>query len=167
MSHGNRQKVGIVQAFMHRPDLLILDEPTTGAGPAHPARVPRPGPDARDEGRAVFLSSHILYEVESVADVVGILRQASLVVVESVDRLKAQALRRIDLDVRGRPAAGHAPDGWTPYVRSSRRRRPRTSSWRDPSRRAAGARGSDGIVQVVTHEPDLEEIFMAYYGREA
>src|SRR5262249_49735166 len=83
LSHGPKQKVGIVQAFMHRPDLYILDEPTAGLDPLVQREFLALVREARDEGRTVFLSSHILYEVEAVADMVGILRQGNLVVVES------------------------------------------------------------------------------------
>jgi ABC-2 type transport system ATP-binding protein len=166
MSHGNRQKVGIVQAFMHRPDVLILDEPTTGLDPLIQREFLGLVRDARDEGRAVFLSSHILYEVESVADVVGILRQGRLVVVESVDRLKAQALRRIDLTFEGDPPLDtlrrvdavreiHVAGGTAHLVVEG------------STAQLLALAAPHGIVQVVTHEPDLEEIFLAYYGREA
>ena len=97
MSHGTRQKVGLVQAFMHRPDLLILDEPTNGLDPLMQREFQALIREARDAGRTVFLSSHLLYEVEAVADIVAILRAGHLVVVQPVDKLKAQALRRIEL----------------------------------------------------------------------
>jgi len=166
LSHGNKQKVGIVQAFMHQPEVLVLDEPTSGLDPLVQREFLALVRETRDEGRTVFLSSHILYEVEAVADMVAILRQGRLVVVESVDKLKAQALRRIDLTFDGPPplaelralagvreahAAGHVVhvtiEGSTAALFE-----------------VAAPRQ---ITQVVTHEPDLEEIFMTYYGREA
>jgi ABC-2 type transport system ATP-binding protein len=151
---------------MHRPDVLILDEPTTGLDPLIQREFLGLVRDARDEGRTVFLSSHILYEVESVADVVGILRQGRLVVVESVDRLKAQALRRIDLTFEGDPPLDtlrrvdavreiHVAGGTAHLVVEG------------STAQLLALAAPHGIVQVVTHEPDLEEIFLAYYGREA
>jgi ABC-2 type transport system ATP-binding protein len=166
LSHGNKQKVGIVQAFMHRPDLLILDEPTTGLDPLVQREFLGLVRDARDEGRTVFLSSHILYEVEAVADVVGILRQGELVVVESVDRLKAQARRRIDLTF-----AGVAPLAELERVAAVREVRPTGPTAHivveGSTAELLAVAAPHGIDQVVTHEPDLEEIFMAYYEQEA
>jgi ABC-2 type transport system ATP-binding protein len=166
LSHGNRQKVGIVQAFMHRPEVVILDEPTSGLDPLIQREFLGLVRDARDEGRTVFLSSHVLNEVEAVADVVGILRLGRLLVVESVERLKAEAVRRMDLTFAAgvptgelRAAAGvrvvQVADGTAHVVVEG--------SAADLLRAAA----PHGVDRVVTHEPDLEEIFLAYYGREA
>jgi ABC-2 type transport system ATP-binding protein len=165
MSHGNRQKVGLVQAFMHEPDLLVLDEPTTGLDPLVQREFLALLRQTRDEGRTVFLSSHILSEVEAVADVVGILRTGRLVVVQRVERLKAQALRRIELTFEG-PAPLDA------LRRVSGVRESRV----DGSRVELAVEGSTAelfeiaapyrVHNVVTHEPDLEEVFMTYYGAE-
>ena len=76
-SHGTRQKVGIVQAFMHRPAVLVLDEPTAGLDPLVRREFLGMVREVRQDGRTVFLSSHNLYEVEAVADMVGILRQGA------------------------------------------------------------------------------------------
>jgi ABC-2 type transport system ATP-binding protein len=162
LSHGNRQKVGIVQAFMHEPRVLILDEPTSGLDPLVQREFLELVRAARDRGSTVFLSSHILYEVEAVADMVGILRQGQLAVVESVDKLKTRALRRIDLTFDGPPPVD-------PLANASGVRNIRTSgttahvvlegSTADLLAVAAPHR----VVQIVTHEPDLEEIFMTYY----
>jgi ABC-2 type transport system ATP-binding protein len=162
LSHGNRQKVGIVQAFMHEPRLLVLDEPTTGLDPLVQRQFIQLVRESRAAGQTVFLSSHVLSEVEAVADVVGILREGRLVVTDTVVRLQRQALRRVDL------VFGQSPPA-------------------DVLRRAAGVRGLEildrtahvtvegstaellraaaplGIENVVTHEDDLEEIFMSWY----
>jgi ABC-2 type transport system ATP-binding protein len=166
LSHGNRQKVGIVQAFMHDPDLLILDEPTTGLDPLVQREFLDLVRETRDAGRTVFLSSHILYEVEAVADIVAVLRRGRLVVVESVERLKAQAVRRIDLSFAGVPPIAElaAADG----VRDVQATGSTAHVVVEGSTAALlMVAAPHGVVQVVTHEPDLEEIFMAYYGREA
>jgi energy-coupling factor transporter ATP-binding protein EcfA2 len=165
LSHGNKQKVGIVQAFMHRPELLILDEPTTGLDPLVQREFLALVREARNEGRTVFLSSHILYEVEAVADMVGILRHGRLVVVESVDTLKAQALHRIDLTF-----AGSVPLLELTSVASVRDVHAVGSTAHlqieGSTVELFKVAAPHGIAQVVTHEPDLEEIFMAYYGAE-
>lgn len=166
LSHGNRQKVGIVQAFMHEPDVLILDEPTSGLDPLVQREFLELVRDTRGQGRTVFLSSHILYEVEAVADTVAIIRSGRLAIVESVDRLKAQALRRIDLTFEGPP-----PVTQLRTVAAVRDLRVAGNivhldvegSTADLLQVAAPYR----VQQVVTHEPDLEEIFLAYYQQEA
>jgi ABC-2 type transport system ATP-binding protein len=91
LSRGNRQKVGIVRAFMHDPDLLILDEPTTGLDPVLQREFRVLVRETRDAGRTVFLSSRLPSEVEAVADTVAILRAGRLVTVRSVQALKATA----------------------------------------------------------------------------
>ena len=75
LSKGNRQKVGVIQAFMHDPQLLFLDEPTAGLDPFVAREVLAMATEARDEGQTVFMSSHILSEVQQVADRAGIIRQ--------------------------------------------------------------------------------------------
>lgn len=165
LSHGNRQKVGIVQAFMHRPDLLVLDEPTAGLDPLAQREFLALVRESRDEGRTVFLSSHVLSEVEAVAERVAILRQGRLVVVESVDKLKARALRRMELTFEGAPPLAllrtvpgvreAVPEEQTVHIVVE-------GSPADLLQAAAPYR----IARLVTHEPDLEEIFVAYYERE-
>lgn len=90
-SSGNRQKVGLVSAFMHEPELLILDEPTSGLDPLMQQRFQELIAEVRDEGRTVFLSSHILPEVERIADRVGIVRQWRLIAVDTVESFKTKA----------------------------------------------------------------------------
>jgi len=105
MSHGNRQKVGIVQAFAHQPELLILDEPTLGLDPLAQHEFTALIREVRDAGRTVFLSSHDLFEVEAVADAVAILCRGRLIVQESVQKLKDQAVRRMDVTFAQPPPA--------------------------------------------------------------
>jgi ABC-2 type transport system ATP-binding protein len=165
LSHGNRQKIGIVQAFMHQPDLLLLDEPTIGLDPLVQREFLGIVREARDQGRTVFLSSHILTEVEAVADVVAILRAGRLVVVESVDTLKTRALRRIDLTFEGTPPLAELKEvaaARDVQVLGAHVQLVVEGSTAELLRVAAPHR----VSQIVTHEPDLEEIFMAYYGQE-
>ena len=165
LSHGNRQKVGIIQAFMGDPQLLILDEPTSGLDPLMQREFLALVREARSAGRTVLLSSHILTEVEAVADMVGILRQGHLAAVDSVENLKARALRRIDLifahEVPETMLAGvpgvrevHA-DGMIAQLTVE-------GSTADLIAALAPYRVDD----VVSHEADLEEIFLAYYAEE-
>jgi ABC-2 type transport system ATP-binding protein len=98
LSRGNKQKVGLVAAFMIRPDLLILDEPTAGLDPFIQLEFEHLCEEARAEGRTVFISSHQLPEVEHLCDRVGIIREGRLLAVESIASLKERALRRLEID---------------------------------------------------------------------
>ena len=95
LSKGNRQKVGLVQAFLHRPDLLLLDEHTAGLDPLVQITFNELLREVAAEGRTVFLSSHILSEVQRLADRVAIIREGSLELVEAVDTLRARAFVRV------------------------------------------------------------------------
>lgn len=94
-SKGNKQKVGLVAAFMAKPDLLILDEPTSGLDPLNQQEVLEIVREARDEGRTIFFSSHVMSEVEAVADRVGIIREGEMIRTETITDLKAQQFRRV------------------------------------------------------------------------
>lgn len=95
LSHGNRQKIGLVLALMPRPELLILDEPTTGLDPLIQHKVLDLLREAKSEGRTVFFSSHVLPEVEQVCDRIGIIRQGRLAAVERVQELWERRMQRM------------------------------------------------------------------------
>ncbi|MFF7656585.1 ABC transporter ATP-binding protein [Streptomyces sp. NPDC007983] len=97
LSKGNRQKVGIVQAFMHTPELLILDEPTSGLDPLVQQTFLELVAEAAANGQTVFMSSHIMSEVEAVADRVGIIRGGRLAAVDTVTNLRAGTVRDIEV----------------------------------------------------------------------
>ena len=163
LSHGNRQKVGIVQAMMHRPELLVLDEPTAGLDPIVQREFLDLIKEARDEGRTVLLSSHVLSEVEQVADRVAMIRDGRLLVVESVPDLKAWAVRRVDLTFEDQ-APPRADLAATAGVRDV------TVSGRTAHLTLEGSAadllakiGPLRVERIVTHEPDLEEIFLSRY----
>jgi ABC-2 type transport system ATP-binding protein len=165
LSAGNKQKLGIVQAFMHKPAVLILDEPTTGLDPLVQQTFHALVLEAKREGQTLFLSSHILSEVERIVDRVGILRAGRLVRVGSVEAIKARALRRIEIDF-----AGPAPTGvfeGLPGVREVQidgdRARLAIEGSMDAVIKAA-ARFE--VTSVVSHEPNLEEAFLAFYREE-
>ncbi|TET97305.1 MAG: ABC transporter ATP-binding protein [Anaerolineales bacterium] len=94
-SHGNKQKVGVVQALMHRPELLLLDEPTGGLDPLMQQEVLRMLAEAQDNGATVFFSSHIISEVQAVADRVAIIREGKIVEVAETASLLNRSLRRV------------------------------------------------------------------------
>jgi ABC-2 type transport system ATP-binding protein len=95
LSKGNRQKVGLVQAFMHQPELLILDEPTSGLDPLVQQTFLDMVSEARRDGQTVFMSSHIMSEVEAVADRVAIIREGRLVALDTVADLRARSSLRV------------------------------------------------------------------------
>lgn len=103
LSKGNKQKVGLTLALMHRPALLMLDEPTDGLDPLVQETVLELLREARAEGRTVFLSSHVLSEVERVADRVGIIRAGELIRVEGLAALKASLPQQIAVEFRTAP----------------------------------------------------------------
>ncbi|NGM68108.1 ABC transporter ATP-binding protein [Natronolimnobius sp. AArcel1] len=94
-SHGNKRMLGIVQAFMHDPKLAILDEPTSGLDPLKQDRLHQFLEAERDAGKTIFLSSHVLSEVQRVCDRVGIIREGELVALEDIDALLEQSGKRV------------------------------------------------------------------------
>jgi ABC-2 type transport system ATP-binding protein len=102
LSHGNKQKIGLAQAFMHDPDLLILDEPTQGLDPLVQQTFYSMVDEERRRGAAIFLSSHVMPEVERLCDRVGIIREGHLATVADIGELKAKALRRLEFHFDGR-----------------------------------------------------------------
>jgi len=97
LSTGNKQKIGLVQAFMHKPELVILDEPTSGLDPLMQQVAYELIDEAHHDGRTVFLSSHVLPEVERIAKRVGIIRDGHVIEVASVDSLKERAVRLMEV----------------------------------------------------------------------
>jgi ABC-2 type transport system ATP-binding protein len=162
LSHGNKQKVGLVQAFMHEPDLLVLDEPTQGLDPLVQQTFYGLIDETRARGGTVFLSSHVLPEVERTCDRVGIIREGRLLTVDDVGGLKAKALRSIEfhfnapvdparfaslpsvvsVDARGDSVAMTIQGELDEVVKEAARHT---------------------VVNVETHEPTLEEIFLRAY----
>lgn len=101
LSKGNKQKLGIVQAFMHKPDLLVLDEPTSGLDPLMQQVFLDLVSEARAAGQSVFLSSHVISEIQQAADEVAILRDGKIVTISSVERLRNSAIRHLRLVTSG------------------------------------------------------------------
>lgn len=163
-SSGNRQKIGIIQAFMHRPDLLILDEPTSGLDPLMQQEFYRMVDEVRAEGRTVFLSSHILPEVERVADRVGIIRRSRLVAVESVEDLKSKTRRRLDIVFAGpvSPSEFAAIEG-VEHAAAINGGHGVSVTVAGSMDQVVKAAARHQVVNVISHEGDLESAFLAYY----
>ena len=163
-SKGNKQKIGLVIAFQHRPDLLVLDEPTSGLDPLVQQAFYALLREARDEGRSVFLSSHILSEVERACDRVAIIREGRLVKVDRTEALRDLAHHQVELRFAdGVPAADFETlPGVSDVVVEDHLLRLRVSGPITPVVQAAARHE---LVDFVSREPTLEETFLAQYGQ--
>jgi ABC-2 type transport system ATP-binding protein len=163
-SHGNKQKVGLIQAFMHRPRLLILDEPTSGLDPLNQQEFDRMVAEVRADGRTVFLSSHILSEVESMCDRVGIIREGRLVRVGGLADLKDIKRHELVLTFAGAPPAaafrGLAAVEDAEVLPDGRTLRLTVHGGLDAVVKLAA---QYELINVVSREPSLEDIFLRYY----
>ncbi len=166
LSSGNRQKVGVIQAFMNRPDVLIMDEPSSGLDPLIQREFQNMVREVAADGRTVFLSSHTLSEVQRVAGRVGIIRQGRLVTVESVADLRSKAMRQVELELDS-PAEA-ALFAAVPGARevTVEHNHVRLSFDGDMGVLLQAATGLHTIVDITTNEADLEEIFLTYYHDE-
>ena len=163
-SSGNRRKLGLVLALMNKPDLLILDEPTGGLDPLMQQIFNEIMHETRAEGRSVFLSSHLLAEVQAICDRVGILRQGKLITVEQVSRLTQVGFRWVSMQLRevgALPGRLEAIAGVSDVSVEDNNVRLRLSGDFDPLLRALQ---ECYVEELHVHEPSLEEIFLAYYG---
>jgi len=163
LSHGNKQKVAVVQALMHRPELLLLDEPTLGLDPLMQREVLRLLAEAKADGATVFLASHILSEVQATAERVAFIREGVIVEVAETAALINRALRRAT--IRFKQAVDVSPLADVPGV---------TVLSQDDARSAVlQIQGEmDALIKALaafpvsdfeTERPSLEEIFLTYY----
>jgi len=161
-SKGNRQKIQLIAAFAARPDLLVLDEPTSGLDPLMEAAFRDTVAEARSAGQAVFLSSHILSEVEALCDRVGILREGRLVEEGTLADLRHLAARVVEATFDGPPPDLVLPDGVTstPVGENAVR-----FDVRGPVGPLIDRLAGTGVVALVSREPSLEELFLAHYDR--
>ena len=163
-SRGNKQKVGVIQAFMHKPPLLILDEPTSGLDPLNQQEFYKIVEETHANGQTVFLSSHILPEVEHTCERVGIIREGRLVRVDHVAALKELQQRQLEITFAG-PASpewfAHIPgiisvkQGATPEELHM--------AVRNDLAQVIQVAAQHGATNILTHEPSLEEIFLHFY----
>jgi len=165
-SSGNRQKVGIIQAFMNRPQVLVMDEPSTGLDPLVQREFQKMMREVAAHGRCVFLSSHTLSEVQRVADRVGIIRHGRLVDVESVHDLRSKAIRRVELffDTDIDASIFEAVAG----VREAKANQTSIVLSFDGHMDQLLKTATDHyhLVDITSQEADLEEIFLTYYRDE-
>lgn len=161
-SRGNKQKVGVVTAFMNKPDLLVLDEPTGGLDPLVQQTVLEIVREAKADGRTVFFSSHILPEVQAVCDRVGIVRDGQLVKVERVETLMRQQFKRLHLTFATMPPTNaFALDGVAELSRDGQNV---VLEIRDNLNAVLATAVTYGITDMNMQPITLEEVFLAYYG---
>jgi|SRR5680860_1666917 len=162
LSRGNRQKVGMVQAFMHRPDLLVLDEPTSGLDPLVQQTFAALARETADRGGTVFLSSHVLSEVQHVADRVGVVREGRLELVETVESLRERAPQRVEVTF----AAPPPPDAMAGVagVRELERHGPVVlMALEGPADPLVKRLARFEVLGIDSHEADLEDVFLGLY----
>jgi ABC-2 type transport system ATP-binding protein len=163
-SKGNKQKIGLIIALQHRPELLILDEPTSGLDPLVQQSFYALVREAKAEGRTVFLSSHILSEVERTCDRVAIIRDGRLVRVDRVDALRDLAHHQVELRFAGPVPAEEFQQipGVTDVAADDHVLRMRVFG---PIAPVVTAAARYDLVDFISREPSLEETFLAQYGK--
>jgi ABC-2 type transport system ATP-binding protein len=161
-SRGNKQKVGIVQAFMHKPRLLVLDEASSGLDPLNQLEFNKLLFEVRADGRTVFLSSHILPEVEQVCERVGIIRDGELIRVDTVASLRDLRQHEVTLTFAAPTPANDFAS--LPGVHSA------TADGNTVKLIVTGdlgpivkAAADQNVTNFTTHEPSLEDVFLRYY----
>lgn len=165
MSTGMKRKMGLIAALAHKPELLILDEPTNGLDPLMQAAFHALMLEAKAEGRTVFLSSHILPEVEHICDRVGIIRAGELQAVETVENLTRVAFRWMTLtfDQPVRVNGFQEIRGVSDYEVQGNQIKMKISGGADLDQLIKLA-AQHTVTDLKFEQPTLEEIFLAYYG---
>jgi ABC-2 type transport system ATP-binding protein len=159
-SKGNRQKLALIAALCTRAELLVLDEPTSGLDPLMEVTFRDCVTEAKARGQTVFLSSHILSEVEAVCDRVGILRAGHLVDQGSLDDLRHLSAVSLEIEYSGPAPRLDGIEGLEIVEQSAGRLQCRLHGSPDPVIKALAAAHVTGLVM---REPSLEELFLRYY----
>jgi ABC-2 type transport system ATP-binding protein len=161
-SSGNKKKLLLVIAFMHQPRLLILDEPTSGLDPLNQQEFYAMVREARKDGATVFLSSHVLSEVEHVCDRVGIIRAGRLVNVASLEQLHEIRMHRVEIEFAGEvpEEAIRRAEGVDSVTVEGQRVHCVVRGSFEPLMAAIAA---SQVVNLTSHEPSLEDAFLDYY----
>lgn len=165
LSKGNRQKLGLVQALMHQPELVVLDEPTSGLDPLVQQEVYRLIEEIKAEGVTIFFSSHVLSEVERVADRVGIIREGRLVEVEQLEALRRKAVRTFEVVFEDAPDVSEFQrlDGVRSASLQGNTLHCQVIGSIDELVKAVAGHT---VANLVSHGADLEALFLDYYRGE-
>ena len=161
LSHGNRQKVPLIAAFASRPDLLLLDEPTSGLDPLMERVFQDCVREAGERGQTVFLSSHILSEVDAICERVAMLRNGRIIETGELDVLRGLASMRVEAELSVAVPALDGIEGIQHVVIEGRSLRCDVTGPIGPLLRVLT---DAGVERLTTHEPSLEELFVARYG---
>ena len=161
-SHGNKQKLALLLAFAPRTALLILDEPTSGLDPLHQQEFYGLVRDARARGATIFVSSHVLSEVEHVCDRVGIVREGRLATVGTLEGLIGIRAHRVRIEFADRPPTERL-QGLRGFEGLSIEGREATGLYRGSFDELLAAIAGSGIRSIESREPTLEEVFLSYY----
>ncbi|HUY22150.1 MAG TPA: ABC transporter ATP-binding protein [Acidimicrobiales bacterium] len=162
-SKGNRQKLILIAAFMTRPDLLVLDEPSSGLDPIMEQAFRRCIQEARAQGQTVFLSSHILSEVEALCDRIGILREGVLVEMGTLAEMRHLSALSVEAVFDGPVPDVTGVLGVSAVEVHGHRLRCHVQGPVDP---LLAALGDTGVRELLSREPSLEELFLAHYGND-
>jgi ABC-2 type transport system ATP-binding protein len=162
-SKGNKQKVGLIVALQHRPDLLILDEPTAGLDPLVQQTFFAVVREAREDGRTIFLSSHIIDEVDRTCDRVAIIREGRLVQVDRIEAIRQLAFHHVELTF-ALPVSPAVFDGIAGVHDVTAADAVVTMRVSGPIGAVLAAAAGHGLIDVVSREPNLEDVFLAQYG---
>jgi ABC-2 type transport system ATP-binding protein len=162
LSSGNRRKVALLLAFVTGAELLVLDEPTTGLDPLVQHEFLGLVREARERGTTIFLSSHVLSEVQRAADRVAVLRAGQLVALGAVDELRGRARQRVEVWFAGEPPAAELAGlpGLEARMTDGRRF---TAIVSGPVQPLLEVLGRHPVESLVVEEPDLEETFLDLY----
>ena len=167
LSHGNKQKVGIIAALAHDPDLLILDEPTSGLDPLMQETFQNLMREENSRGKTIFLSSHIMGEVEALCDRVGIIRDGRMVALDSVEHLRKQRMKYVTCEFTGE---GPLPDlAAVPGVKDLQltgQGRRSAFAYAGPLDFLVQTLAGHGLGDLTVTDPPLEEVFRAFYEQE-
>ena len=163
-STGNKRKVVLIQAFMHRPRLLILDEPTNGLDPLNQQEFDRMVLEGRNEGRTFLLSSHVLSEVEKTCSTVGIIREGRLVRTGDVAEVKAIKRYEITITFAGAvPTESFKSLEGVIDVETLPHGHGVHLTMQGPADAVVKAAAHYPVVSLTSYEPSLEDIFLRYY----
>src|SRR6185312_6466458 len=160
LSKGNRQKVILVAALMTQPDLLVLDEPTSGLDPLMEQVFRECVREAQGRGQTVFLSSHILSEVEALCDRVAILRAGRLIETGALEEMRHLSSMTVEVEFSGPPPDLSRVPGVQAVEIDGNSVRLQTHGEVEPLLKVLAA---NRVKQLVSREPSLEEIFLAHY----
>jgi len=166
LSKGNRQKIGLVLAFMHRPELLVLDEPTSGLDPLMQREFENLLRETADQGRTVFLSSHELLEVQRTADRIGIIKEGRLVAEDTVEGLRRAAPQKMQVRFRRPvdPASLTAVKGVTVAAAEGPTVTLDVTGEIGPILKVIA---SHDPVDLISRPADLDELFLGFYREPA